>query len=202
MDSSAAAMEEGTKARKNEAVDDRHGKEAHHNEESPSSSENSNPPKVSVPELFRYADGTDWVLIVVGTILSLGNGVILPMFAILFGACAAVSDGGTLDHESRAHCMLSRRACFIQLLSHCIRCCTVGVVIGSVLGIFPAGDLMDNLNDEDAVLDEVENIALVFFILVRSFVSYAPQDLWTHRSSRTSSMIHRLVGPSNRRWRP
>jgi len=41
--------------------------------------------QVSVISLFRFADALDIFLVVLGVIMSIGHGVLLPLFAIIFG---------------------------------------------------------------------------------------------------------------------
>ena len=43
------------------------------------------PKKVSYFKLFRYADWIDIILMLIGSICAMGHGVLMPMFAIIFG---------------------------------------------------------------------------------------------------------------------
>lgn len=53
-------------------------------------------------ELFRYATTQDKILIVIGTISSLGNGVSMPMFAVIFGGMTDSFSGDDTDKMVRA----------------------------------------------------------------------------------------------------
>lgn len=57
---------------------------------------------VPYKELFRYATTNDKVLILVGIISSLGNGVTMPLFSVIFGGMTDAFSGDDVDEMVRA----------------------------------------------------------------------------------------------------
>jgi ATP-binding cassette subfamily B (MDR/TAP) protein 1 len=66
--------------------------------------------RVSFTGMFRYADGTDLLLMLVGTLAALGNGVSQPLMTVIFGdlidAFGAATNNNVLDRVNK----VSRRA--------------------------------------------------------------------------------------------
>ena len=54
--------------------------------------------RVSFTGLFRYADGTDLLLMLVGTLAALGNGVSQPLMTVLSGDLIDAFGGATTDN--------------------------------------------------------------------------------------------------------
>lgn len=57
---------------------------------------------VPYKELYRYATTPDKVLIIVGIISSLGNGVTMPLFSVIFGGMTDAFSGDDVDEMVRA----------------------------------------------------------------------------------------------------
>lgn len=59
--------------------------------------------EVSFRELFRFADGLDMLLIVIGTIGAIANGVTQPLMTVVFGqlinAFGKTTDRDQITHE-------------------------------------------------------------------------------------------------------
>jgi hypothetical protein len=53
--------------------------------------------KVSFTGLFRYADGTDMLLMLVGTVAAMANGVTQPLMTVIFGQVINAFGGATSD---------------------------------------------------------------------------------------------------------
>lgn len=53
--------------------------------------------RVSFTGLFRYADGTDALLILVGTVASLANGISQPLMTVIFGQVINAFGDATVD---------------------------------------------------------------------------------------------------------
>lgn len=60
-------------------------REAETNHEDPKKKETETTKVVPFYKLFSFADSTDVILMIMGTISAIGNGVCLPMLIILFG---------------------------------------------------------------------------------------------------------------------
>lgn len=54
------------------------------------------PPQVNVRTLFRFADGADVLFMVLGSISAVANGVIMPLFSLVFGSLIALFQEGEI----------------------------------------------------------------------------------------------------------
>lgn len=52
---------------------------------------------VPYKELYRYATVSDKIFIVIGAIASAGNGVVMPLFSVIFGSMTDAFSGNDPD---------------------------------------------------------------------------------------------------------